>query len=139
MSATNAAYKNARRLRRTMSLPEILLWQILRARPSGLKFRRQHPRDHFPLDFYCASAKLVIEIDGISHDMGDRPARDAARDAWMCRQGMKTFRIAARDVLADPEAVASSIVAMCLERSKPLHRPSDGPPPHRSAIGRISE
>jgi hypothetical protein len=47
-----------------MSLPEGLLWRELRKRPSGLKFRRQHPAGIYVLDFYCAAARLAIEVDG---------------------------------------------------------------------------
>ena len=52
--------RRARRLRRTMSLPEILLWQVLRGSPAGLKFRRQHPTGDYDLDFYCGDARLAI-------------------------------------------------------------------------------
>ncbi len=47
-----------------MSLPEVLLWQVLRTRPSDLKFRRQHPSGAYVADFYCHEARLVIEVDG---------------------------------------------------------------------------
>ena len=77
MSATNKAYKNARRLRRELTLPEKLLW--VRLRRSDLNFRRQHPIGHYVLDFYCPAAKLAIEVDGAAHDFGDRPARDDRR------------------------------------------------------------
>jgi very-short-patch-repair endonuclease len=136
MAATDKAYKLARKLRKEMSLPEVLLWRLLRQRPHDLKFRRQHPRDAFPLDFYCPKARLIIEIDGASHEMGDRPQLDEARDAWMERNGLRTVRVAARDILESPEEAAASIVALCLERSRPLHQPSAGPPPRRSAAGR---
>ena len=45
-----------------MSLPEVLLWRELKKRPSGLKFRRQHPYGHYILDFYCDIAKLVRQL-----------------------------------------------------------------------------
>ena len=99
-----------------MSLPEVLLWQILRRRSDGPKFRRQHPIGPYVLDFYVASLKLAIEIDGAAHDMGDRPERDEARDRWLASQGIEMLRIAATDVLADPAAVADSIVRLCIER-----------------------
>jgi very-short-patch-repair endonuclease len=70
----------ARRLRRSMSPPEIALWQYLRARPAGLKFRRQHPIGPYDLDFYCRSAGVAIEVDGDVYDMGENPERDARRN-----------------------------------------------------------
>ncbi|ATE66599.1 endonuclease domain-containing protein [Rhizorhabdus dicambivorans] len=99
-----------------MSLPEVLLRQELRKKAAGARFRRQHPMGPYILDFYCAEAKLVIEVDGISHDMGDRAERDEARDAWLKEQGLKVHRISAKDVLRDPVAVADSIRRLCEER-----------------------
>ncbi len=123
----------ARKLRRDMSLPEGLLWRELRTRPGGLKFRRQHPSGAYVLDFFCSDARLAIEIDGEGHGMGDRPAHDAARDAWFAKAGIATLRIPAREVLADLGSVVQSIVAACTERL-PLHHPAGGPPP-RDKLG----
>jgi very-short-patch-repair endonuclease len=108
---TPQALLAARKLRRQMSLPEGLLWQQLRHRPMGLKFRKQHPVGRFVVDFYCAQKKLVIEIDGISHNMGDNPARDVARDELLRTLGLEIIRIPAAAVLKDPVAIAGSIVA----------------------------
>jgi very-short-patch-repair endonuclease len=58
-------------------------------------FRRQHPIGRYVLDFYCAKARLAIEIDGISHDMSTRPKRDIERDAWLAAHGVTVLRIAA--------------------------------------------
>jgi very-short-patch-repair endonuclease len=103
-----------------MSLPEVLLWQRLRGAPWDISFRKQHPIGAYRADFYCAAAKLVIEVDGIAHDMGDRPARDAVRTQALRKKGYRVLRIPAVDVLRDPDAVASSILAIA---SRPLHRP----------------
>jgi very-short-patch-repair endonuclease len=90
--------------------PEGILWQILRARPGDLKFRRQHPIGPYVVDFYCAAARLAIEVDGASHDMGDRPAHDARRDAWLRRQGLRVIRFNAGDVMKDPESAVTQIL-----------------------------
>lgn len=103
----------AKKLRREMTLPEVLLWQRLRQGPNGLKFRRQHDALKFVLDFYCHSARVIVEVDGISHDMGDRPQRDAQRDAILQSKGLRVIRVAATQVLADPDAAAESIVLQC--------------------------
>ena len=58
-----------------MSLPEVLLWQVLRKRPDGLKFRRQFPTDRLTTDFACLSHRLIVEIDGAGHSFGDQPRR----------------------------------------------------------------
>jgi very-short-patch-repair endonuclease len=73
----NETVLRARSLRREMTLPEGMLWQVLRQRPEGFKFRRQHPIGRCVVDFYCPAARLVIEVDGEAHSMGDRPE-------WIC-------------------------------------------------------
>ena len=122
--------KRARSLRRQMSLPEVLLWQQLRNRPEGLKFRRQFPIGQITADFACLERRLVIEVDGEGHSFGDQPGRDAARDAILQREGFHVLRIAARDVLKDMDAVLSYIVATC-SKVGPLHHDAarHGPPP----------
>src|SRR5690606_22490432 len=102
MRKSDHAYAKARRLRRSMSLPEGLLWRELRRKTGGVKLRRQHPVGPYVVDLYCAGAKLADEIDGISHDMDDGPARDAKRDEFLREQGIETVRIPAKDVLASP-------------------------------------
>ncbi|RIA45746.1 very-short-patch-repair endonuclease [Hephaestia caeni] len=125
----------SRRLRRVMSPPEIALWQVLRARPAGLKFRRQHPSGDYTLDFYCSDARLAIEIDGEAHGRGDRPMRDARRDRWFAGHGIATVRIPAREALRDLDRVVRGIVVAAQARL-PLHHPAapDGPPP-RDKLG----
>ena len=117
---------NARKLRREMSLPEVLLWEQLRAAKQGMKFRRQHPIGPYIADFYCSATKLVIEIDGEAHDRGDRPERDTVRDAAMQNAGYEVLRISAVDVLKDMEAVILTIRAAA---ESPLHRASTVPLP----------
>jgi very-short-patch-repair endonuclease len=107
--------KRARALRRKMSLPEVLLWQRLKSRPGGFKFRKQHPATPFVFDFYCHELRLIVEIDGVSHDMGDRPERDADRDAHFRAKGFRILRIPASDVLRDPDEVAEAIASYCYE------------------------
>jgi very-short-patch-repair endonuclease len=133
VSATDKAYKNARRLRRELSLPEKLLW--VRLRGAEVRFRRQHPVGPYVLDFYCPAAKLAIEVDGFAHDTGDRPRRDETRTEWLARQGIEVVRIPAKDVLADPDTVADALLKLC---TQPLPHPAlpDGPPPPACGAGR---
>ena len=104
---------NARHLRAKLSLPEALLWRLLKGSPEDVHFRSQHPIGRYVPDFYCAKAKVAIEIDGIVHDMGDRPEHDAERDAWLRGAGIEVVRVAASEVLKSPETVAESIVRYC--------------------------
>jgi len=116
----------ARKLRRTMSVPERMLWRHLRQRPEGLKFRRQHPIGPYVADFCCLSHRLVIEVDGMVHDNKDCAARDDTRQRFMNENGFRVLRISAKRVLADAVGTAEAIVARA---ANPLHRPMDGPPP----------
>ena len=67
------------------------------------------------LDFYCAKARLAIEIDGISHDMGDRPQRDERRDAWLKKHGVTVLHIRAADLTNGIDEAADAIVRMTAE------------------------
>jgi hypothetical protein len=71
------------------------------------------------VDFYCASRRLVIEIDGIAHDMGDNPERDRRRDAWLRSEGFEVVRIPATDVLREPAQVAESRALFCSAKPPP--------------------
>jgi very-short-patch-repair endonuclease len=126
MSARSKTVRQARQLRMTMTPPEIALWQFLRTRPDGQKFRRQHPIGPYILDFYCPAVRLAIEIDGMAHEMGDNPVRDERRDFWLSTQGISTLRIPAADVMTDFEAVSRLVLHRC---ALPLHRLRRSPSP----------
>ena len=116
----------ARKLRAEMSVPERLLWQQLRQRPAGLKFRRQHPIGPYIVDFCCLQARLVVEVEGVVHDMGEQPAYDQRRFEFIKNNGFRVIRVSAKRVLADVVGTADAIAARA---ESPLHRPVDGPPP----------
>lgn len=126
--------KRARRLRKQLSLPEVLLWQELRKRPGGFKFRKQFPQLDFSIDFACLAARLAIEVDGEAHDRGAQPAFDSKRDERLRQTGFTMMRIPAREVLTNIEGVVAGIVARCNEAG-PHHRPSGGPPPRSGEDG----
>jgi very-short-patch-repair endonuclease len=95
-------------MRKALSAPELRLWMVLKPRmPGRPAFRRQHPMGPYILDFYCAKAKVAVEVDGASHD--ERIAHDARRDAWLSAQGQEVMRFSARDVMGDVNAVADAI------------------------------
>ena len=130
ITGPRSSVKLARKLRSEMSLPESLLWQELRKRPGELKFRRQHPAGHYVLDFYCAKAKLAIEVDGAGHDSADAARRDANRSAFLMARGVATLRVPARVILENVEVAVTRIVEVCSQRlAVPLHQPAAGPPP----------
>ena len=111
MDAPRPTKDMAKVLRRAMSLPEVLLWQAIKGRKlGGLQFRKQHPVGPYILDFYCHAERLAVEVDGSSHDFGDRPRRDERRDAWLLAQGIRTLRISALLVLRDVDDATRTIV-----------------------------
>jgi very-short-patch-repair endonuclease len=117
MRASRKIVQRARKLRRTMTAPEVRLWQWLRGRPAGFKFRHQHPAGVYVFDFYCPAARLVIEVDGEAHNRGDQPQRDAARDLWCAEQGLRVLRIPAALVMNDLDSVSRGIMTVCHEQT----------------------
>ena len=115
----------ARRLRREMTYPEVLLWQQLRGQALGLKFRKQHPVGPYVVDFCCLSSRLIVEVDGAAHD-GERAAHDEMRIRLIRENGFRVLRVAAVDVTRDMDAVVAAIVSTT---ETPLHHALHGPPP----------
>ena len=113
----DATYAFAKRLRRPMTPPEARLWTRVRAhRLQGYKFRRQHPVGPYILDFYCAAARLAVEVDGRAHEHPDRIAHDRRRTRWLATQGIRVIRIAAHDVRDELEGVLAFIARVVRER-----------------------
>ncbi len=111
----------AKRLRTVMTKPEVWLWTRLRARADDrVVFRRQHPVEGYVLDFYCAAAKLAVEVDGEIHTRAHKRASDAVRDEALTRVGIFVHRIWAIDLLAAPDDTADSVMALALERINAL-------------------
>lgn len=114
MRAPVVTFKHARRLRREMTLPEVILWQHLRRGSlKGHRFRRQHPIGPYILDFYCTESRLCVEIDGAAHDNPERAAHDERRTIWLEEQGIRVLRFTAADILND-EALEGVLTAIAL-------------------------
>ena len=111
MDAPRTTKDRAKVLRRDMSLPEVLLWRAIKGRKlDGLHFRKQHPIGPYILDFFCDAERLAVEVDGDSHNFGDRPERDERRDAWLMANGVRTLRISAVLVLKDVDDATRTII-----------------------------
>ncbi|OYX33239.1 MAG: hypothetical protein B7Y99_07690 [Caulobacterales bacterium 32-69-10] len=110
MAAPRRSINRAKDLRRAMSLPEVTLWARLRSNGvGGLRFRRQRPVGPYILDFYCAEARLAVEVDGASHDT--RVAYDGRRDEWLSQNDIRVLRLPATLVLKEMEAALAAIEA----------------------------
>jgi very-short-patch-repair endonuclease len=115
----------ARHLRQTADGYEQLLWELVRNRQRcNKKFRRQHPLGAYTADFYCAEAKLVVEIDGESHFSDKQRAYDAARDKWMASQGIRVLRFCGKQVEFETAAVCAAIDQALQEQTQ--SKPSSG-------------
>ena len=101
---------NRQELRKNQTSVEETLWQYLRkVQLEGRKFRRQHSIENYIVDFYCASEKLIIELDGSHHSEGETLENDRERDARLRQLNYKVIRFANKDVLENPEAVFLAI------------------------------
>ncbi len=96
----------ARRLRATPTDAELRLWSLLRrGELGGFRFRRQHPMGRYVVDFFCAEAKLIIEIDGGQHD-----GEDTARQNWLEARGYRVVRFWNNEVLGNTDGVLERIL-----------------------------
>ena len=100
----------ARSLRREQTSAEAKLWACLRNRQlDGVKFARQVAIGPFFTDFCCRDAKLVIEIDGVTHEEPEELTHDAHRTTWLEAQGYRVIRFRNEDLMGDLDAVLERI------------------------------
>ncbi len=104
-------------LRRNASDAEQRLWQRLRGKQLGTKFRRQYSVDAYVLDFYAPRAKLAVEVDGDSHFTAGAIRYDRERTTHLNRFGIEVLRFTNLDVVDNIEGVLSTIEAAVKRRS----------------------
>jgi very-short-patch-repair endonuclease len=116
--------RQGQNVRRGMTQPEKTHWSLLRRNQSRLHFRRQHPIGPFVLDFYCASLKLAVEVDGPVHD--DRQESDDRRTAWLAeKEGIRVLRFSAADV----ETRSAEVLRTIAQAAAPSTGFAGPPPP----------
>lgn len=102
--------ERARHMRKNPTPAEAILWARLRKRQvNGFQFRRQHPIVRFIVDFYCAEAKLVVEVDGSVHDEPGHDEYDANRQQLLDELGLRVLRFSNAQVFNDTDAVLDAI------------------------------
>jgi len=95
-------------LRRNQTAAENKLWQELRGRRcGGYKFRRQYIIDDYIVDFICVSKKLIIEVDGPTHE--GRENYDETRTEHIRQRGYRVIRFTNAEVLDETDAVVEGI------------------------------
>ena len=111
----------AKQLRQAMTHAETLLWRYLKAdRVAGLGFRRQVPIRNYIADFICMSAKIVVELDGESHDFEERQKVDQSRDAFFVSEGFQVLRFTNEQVMSNLEGVVETIRQAATDRLRGL-------------------
>lgn len=98
LGARKGTFKKAAELRAKMTPAENKLWQYLRTKPHGHKFRRQHPISKYIVDFYFHSLQLIVEVDGGIHNSKAVKENDIVRQEYLESEGLKFLRITNDDL-----------------------------------------
>jgi very-short-patch-repair endonuclease len=108
----------ARGLRRIMPIVQRRFWRLIRDRRfAGYKFRREHPVGDYILDFYCAEAKLSLELDGRQHGCPEQQTRDRGKEAYLLSRGILTKRFWNWQVLQQSDVVKENLWRILQERA----------------------
>ena len=107
-----------RALRQEATPAEKLLWQELRnGKLNGLKFKRQHSIGNYIVDFYCASIRLIIEVDGEVHLTDYQKQRDISRDENLTEMDFKVLRFTNTEVSKNIDFVKKEILNVAFKTS----------------------
>ena len=88
---------------------EKALWKIIRGKALGYKFRRQHGIGPFIVDFYCDTARLIIELDGNVHDVAEVQSHDKEREKYLTNLGYKMLRFRNEEIFDNLPSVLNKI------------------------------
>ena len=111
----NTQLENARRLRREMTPHERKLWYLF-LRKYPVKIYKQRIIGRFIVDFYCASAGLIIEVDGSQHYEPQAMAYDAERSAFLSDLGLEALRFSNREIDREFNKVCAQIDLLIQQR-----------------------
>ncbi len=103
----------AKEMRNKPTKAEAMLWNALSAKNlDGFKFRRQHIIGTFITDFICLKENLIIEVDGLIHQLPENKTSDAERIAWLENEGYRLIRFSNDEVLGNLEEILEKIHAI---------------------------
>ncbi|WP_234572358.1 type IIG restriction enzyme/methyltransferase [Rhodohalobacter sp. 614A] len=134
--------ENARYLRKNQTPAEEMLWQLLRNKQMGLKFRRQHPiKEGFVIDFYCHEAKLAIELDGRYHNEEKQQISDQEREKILKEMNLQIVRFKNEEVQNNTVNVLETIQSYVSDKthSQKLPSPSGSGVPEGRGEGELGE
>ena len=110
--ASPLIFARAKQLRINMTDAEIILWEYLKTKPLGYKFRRQHPIQQFIADFYCHALQLIIEADGEIHQKIENEIADEERDKALISSGIRIIRFNNKQIFNSMETVVDTITSI---------------------------
>ncbi len=114
-SPLNLLFEQSREFRKNPTQAEAILWEHLRNRKSGnYKFRRQHPVGKYILDFYCAEARIGIEVDGGIHQEPEQSLHDIQRSLDLAELGIEIIRFWNSDITNNCDEALQQI-KICIE------------------------
>ncbi len=114
--------QNRRDLRKHMTQSETLFWSVVRGKQLGVKFHRQHSIGRYIADFCAPRLKLVIELDGITHDDPGVQEKDKAKQEFLEQRGFTVLHFKDSETLGNVENVLKKIRKVCEQQTSP--RPS---------------
>ena len=129
--------RNAKSNRRYMPPAESVLWEALREKQLGVRFRRQHPIEGYIPDFVCLKKRLVIEVDGGYHYIEDQLVSDAERTYYLNQKGFDVIRFTNEEVLGNIDNVLHKIKDVIMNRDNLKSTTPAGPPLLRRGRGRL--
>lgn len=107
--ASPLIFERAKVLRNKTTPTEDILWQCLKNKQLGVKFRRQHPIALYIVDFYCHKLKLVIEVDGNIHNLEENKKNDKEREKNLKELGLSVIRFTNKEVQFQTDKVLEVI------------------------------
>ncbi len=106
-NASPEIFQKANELRNNMTEAEKMLWERLRKKQLGVRFKAQHPIERFIVDFYCHQSKLVVELDGEIHKF--QKEYDLGREAELVKYEIKVIRFTNDEVIQNIDKVIDKI------------------------------
>lgn len=102
--------ESSKALRNNCTHEEKILWEHLKGKATGYKFRRQHSVGYSILDFYCSEKKVAVELDGAHHFTKEGIRNDRERTEFLNQEGIIVLRFTNSEVTKDVKKVVSSII-----------------------------
>ncbi|KKQ27982.1 MAG: hypothetical protein US42_C0003G0039 [Candidatus Magasanikbacteria bacterium GW2011_GWC2_37_14] len=102
-----------RKLRKETPKGEQILWQKLRRKTLGCKFRRQYGIGKYVVDFYCQELRLAIEVDGITHE--DKADYEKERNQFLKCKNIKVLHFRSEEIFYNLDNLVEGLYNLCEE------------------------